>query len=127
WKWLGTKTLSFEYDSTQIDRLPMATEYVVTVPAGTRSATGGVLAEEVRWAFTTPPPKMIASYPSASSPQPLTPVFLVIFNQRVDAEAVLKPIAVTADGESVPVRLATPDEVAADKEVSRLTSDAGQA
>ncbi len=73
WKWLGTKTLSFEYDSAQIDRLPMATEYVVTVPAGTRSATGGVLAEEVRWTFSTPPPRLIASYPSAGSPQPLEP------------------------------------------------------
>lgn len=40
WKWLGTKTLSFEYESAAIDRPPMATEYVVTVPAGTRSATG---------------------------------------------------------------------------------------
>ncbi|MCJ7535814.1 MAG: hypothetical protein MUO57_09810, partial [Anaerolineales bacterium] len=27
WRWLGTKTLTFQFDSTEIDRLPMATEY----------------------------------------------------------------------------------------------------
>ena len=37
WRWLGTKTLTFEYDSELIDRLPKATEYRVTVPAGTKS------------------------------------------------------------------------------------------
>ena len=35
WRWLGTKTLTFQFDSTEIDRLPMATEYQVTIPAGT--------------------------------------------------------------------------------------------
>ena len=63
WKWLGTKTLTFEYDSEAIDRLPMATEYTVSIPAGTESATGGVLAETVRWTFSTPPPKMIDHRP----------------------------------------------------------------
>ena len=126
WKWLGTKTLSFEYDSTQIDRLPMATEYVATVPAGTRSATGGVLAEEVRWTFSTPPPRMIASYPSSASPQPLNPVFLIVFDQRIDPEAVLKTIAVTAGDSPAPVRLATADELAADKDASRAAQDAGE-
>lgn len=65
WKWLGTKTLSFEYDSSEIDRLPMATEYVATVPAGTESATGGVLAETVRWTFSTPPPGSLPITPRA--------------------------------------------------------------
>ncbi len=30
WRWVGTKTLTFEYESTEIDRLPKATEYQVT-------------------------------------------------------------------------------------------------
>ena len=124
WKWLGTKTLRFEYDSAQIDRLPMATEYVVTVPAGTRSATGGVLAAEVRWTFSTPPPRMLTSYPYGS-PQPLEPLFLVTFDQRVDPAAVLKTIQVRAGSRDVPVKLATTDQVAADKEAARLSKDAG--
>ena len=39
--------MTFEYDSELIDRLPKATEYRVTIPAGTKSATGGTLAETV--------------------------------------------------------------------------------
>ncbi|HKZ54781.1 MAG TPA: Ig-like domain-containing protein, partial [Anaerolineales bacterium] len=54
WRWVGTKTLVFEADSAEIDRLPKATEYHVTVPAGTRSMVGGVLAGTVSWSFTTP-------------------------------------------------------------------------
>src|SRR5688572_23868543 len=38
WRWVGTKTLTFEYDPELINRLPQATEYKVTVPAGTTSA-----------------------------------------------------------------------------------------
>jgi uncharacterized protein YfaS (alpha-2-macroglobulin family) len=125
WKWLGSKTLSFEYDSAQIDRLPMATEYVATVPAGTRSATGGVLAEAVRWTFSTPPAKMTAYYPS-TDPQPLNPVFLVAFDQRVKPEAVLETIQVTADGKAVSVRLADDKEVGADKAARRMADDAGE-
>jgi hypothetical protein len=86
WRWLGTKTLTFEYDSEAIDRLPKATEYVVTVPAGTESSTGGVLGETVRWTFSTPPPRLITHYPTRS-PQPLDPVFVIGFDQRIDPQA----------------------------------------
>ncbi|MDX9828843.1 MAG: alpha-2-macroglobulin family protein [Anaerolineae bacterium] len=125
WKWLGTRTLSFEYDSAAIDRLPMATEYVVMVPAGTRSATGGTLAEAVRWTFRTPPASMIASYPSGES-QPLEPLFLVAFDQRVTPGAVLETIQVTADGQEVAVRLADAEAVSADKAAKRIAEDAGE-
>ena len=119
WRWLGTKTLTFEYDSTAIDRLPMATEFKATVPAGTESATGGVLAEAVTWSFTTPPPTMIDHLPW-DTPQPLEPLFLVAFDQRIDPEAVLSTIQVTADGQAVATRLATAEEVDADKAARRL-------
>ncbi len=56
WTWIGTRTLNFLYDSDLIDRLPMATEFTVTIPAGTESVNGGVLAESVTWKFSTPPP-----------------------------------------------------------------------
>jgi uncharacterized protein YfaS (alpha-2-macroglobulin family) len=125
WKWLGTKTLSFEYDSEAIDRLPKATEYVVTVPAGTESATGGVLAETVRWTFSTPPPKMTDYYPS-HGPQPLDPLFLVAFDQQVDPAAVLDTIQVAADGKAVQVRLATETELEEDKAARRIAERAGE-
>jgi len=119
WRWLGTKTLTFEYDSEAVDRLPMATDFRATVPAGTESATGGVLAEAVTWTFSTPPPAMIDHLP-ADTPQPLEPLFLVAFDQRIDPQAVLSTIEVTADGQAVSTRLATSDEVEADKAASRL-------
>ena len=125
WKWLGTKTLSFEYESEAIDRLPMATEYVVTVPAGTQSATGGTLAETVTWTFSTPPPVVTGSYPT-TDPQPLDPLFLVAFDQRISPEAVLETIQVTADGRAVPLRLAAEEEVDADKTAQRMADDAGE-
>jgi hypothetical protein len=50
WRWVGTKTLTFEYDSDLIDRLPKATEYHLTVPAGTKSIGGG------RWQKQSPGP-----------------------------------------------------------------------
>ena len=63
WRWLGTKTLNFQYDSELIDRLPMATEYEVLIPAGIKSAVGGVLAESVSFTFNTPAPKMLQFHP----------------------------------------------------------------
>ena len=125
WKWLGTRTLSFEYDSAAVDRLPMATEYLVTVPAGTQSATGGVLAETVRWTFSTPPVRMTTYYPS-TGPQPLDPLFLVAFDQRIDPQAVLETIQVTADRQAVPVRLADEEEIDADKAARRIADGAGE-
>jgi len=91
WRWLGTKTLNFEHDSTQIDRLPKATEYRVTIPSGTTSATGGVLAESVQWTFTTPPPQITHKYPS-DIPQPREPLIFIHFDQRIDPQAVLNCI-----------------------------------
>ena len=126
WKWIGAKTLSFEHDSAAIDRLPMATEFVATVPAGTESANGSVLAEPVSWTFSTPPPQLIRSFPGGS-PQPLEPVFFAEFDQRINPEAVLATIEVTAGGREVSVRLASQEEIEADKIVSRLADDAGEA
>ncbi len=123
WKWLGTKTLRFEYDSAEIDRLPMATEYVITVPAGTQSTTGGVLPADVRWTLATPPPRLTSYYPSYS-PQPLEPVMVVVFDQRIDPAAVLATIQVTANGKSIPVRLANDEELAADKTAARAAGGA---
>ena len=68
WRWLGTRTLNFQFDSEQIDRLPMATEFTVTIPAGTTSATGGVLAESVQFHFSTPAPHCNPVIPIAVIP-----------------------------------------------------------
>ncbi len=120
WRWLGTRTLNFQFDSELIDRMPMATEYTVTVPAGTTSATGGKLAESVQFEFRTPPPTLQQSYPYSDQPQPLDPLFFASFDQRIDPDAVLETIKVMAEGAPVRVRLATEEEIAADEKVSPL-------
>ncbi len=125
WKWIGTRTLRFEADPTAADRLPMATEFVATVPAGTASTTGGVLAEAVTWRFRTPPPRLISSSPGGG-PHPLDPLVFLQFDQRVDPDAVLATVRLTADGDAVSVRLASADEVAADETVKRLAETAGE-
>ncbi len=125
WRWVGTKTLTFQYDSTEIDRLPKATQYQVTVPAGTTSALGGELAETVSWTFSTPPPSMISHYPSYG-PQPLDPLFFIAFDQRIDPQAVLKTIEVSADGDDVDIELASEEEIKEDARISQMVKYTGE-
>ena len=125
WRWLGTKTLTFQYDSELIDRLPKATLYRVTVPAGTQSAIGGRLAQAVEWTFSTPPPKMISTYPY-DVPQPLEPLFFIAFDQRVNPDAVLETIQVSAGGQPVSLDLVSEEGIQADKQVSRLVKNTPQ-
>ncbi len=126
WRWLGTKTLNFQADSELVDRLPMATEYTVTVPAGTTSEIGGVLAEDVEFTFRTPAPGMTRSYPFADDPQPLDPLLFVAFDQRIDPGAVLDTIEVMAAGEPVEILLADASDVEKNEIVSALAKNAGE-
>ncbi|HEX7434508.1 MAG TPA: Ig-like domain-containing protein, partial [Anaerolineaceae bacterium] len=126
WRWLGTRTLNFQYDSTQIDRLPKATQYKVTIPAGTKSASGGVLDQQVVWTFTTPPPKIVATYPSSSDPQPLDPLFFISFDQRIDPVAVLATIHVTAGSQTGSLSLLNEAQVQEDKQGKAMLQNAGQ-
>ena len=125
WKWLGTTTLSFEYRGDDLNRFPMATVYTATIPAGTKSAVGGELAETVTWTFSTPTPTVVSTYPTYG-PQPREPLMFVAFDQRIDAEAVLQTITASAGGQMVPLRLATQEEVAADEDVSAYVKYAGE-
>ncbi|MCB8945586.1 MAG: hypothetical protein H6658_17695 [Ardenticatenaceae bacterium] len=129
WQWISPQTLRFEFDSDQVDRLPMATEFTADIPAGTQSANGNALAEAVRWTFSTPPVQMVSSYP-AYEPQPLEPVIFIAFDQMIEPTAVLPTgvgtptLRVTANNDNHPVRLATADEIAADEIVSRMADNA---
>ena len=119
WKWLGTKTLTFEYKSAEIDRFPKATEYTVEIPAGTPSATGNAPAEPATWPFRTPAPVIQYTYPSGG-PQPLNPLIFVSFDQQIDPAAVLETVAVTAGGEEYTVQLADDAAVADNAAVTSL-------
>ena len=123
WQWIGTRTLRFDADSDVIDRLPMATTYTVTVPAGTASATGGALADEVSWQFTTPPPT-VQSFAPQSDQLRREQVFFVAFDQRIDPAAVLATTTVRAGDDEVAVRLATTQEVEADDQARAMLAAA---
>ena len=119
WRWLGTRTLNFQYDSELIDRLPKATRYHVTIPGGTTSATGGVLAKAVEWDFSTPPPKVTRTYPN-SGPQSRTPLFFIQFDQRIDPAAVLETIRVTAGNQTASLELVSEADLQADEKHNSL-------
>lgn len=122
WRWIGTKTLTFEFDSDEIDRLPMATEYRVTIPEGTTSVNGNELSDAVTWTFQTPTATLKSYYPSYG-PQPLEPVIFIGFDQRIDQQAVLDTIQLTVDGKSFSLRLATEKEIEADETVSEMINN----
>ncbi|MEZ4399833.1 MAG: Ig-like domain-containing protein [Kofleriaceae bacterium] len=119
WRWLGTKTLLF--DPTV--RFPQATTYQVEIPQGTRSATGNALAAAVRFTFTTPTPRIEASWPT-SGPQALDVPMFVKFDQRIDPAAVLATVAVKAGGRTYATRQATAAEIEANATVKGLVDAA---
>jgi len=131
WQWIGARTLRFEHESATIDRLPMATDYVVEIPAGTTSQTGGVLAETFRWEFGTPTVQVLELTPShqysgSDVGLDVEPVFVARFDQRVDDTAVLETIALEAAGARWEIRLATDDEIEANDRARSAVSRAGE-
>ena len=123
WRWVGTKTLLFEADVDGADRLPMATEFMVTIPAGTESASGRALEQPVSWTFRTPAPTLQRAYPT-DGPHGLEPVFFASFDQRIDPDDVIEQAQVTAQGRRYAVRLASEEEIATDLRVQRLIAGA---
>lgn len=119
WRWIGTRTLRFEVTpqpgadgNEALDRLPASTDYIVTIPAGTESANGAVLADDVRFEFTTPSVTVTGLFGLSDSMR-LDPVFVATFDQSVDPDVVLAAIEFEAGGVTS-VRLATDAEIEAD-------------
>ncbi|HSJ92227.1 MAG TPA: alpha-2-macroglobulin family protein, partial [Ilumatobacter sp.] len=123
WRWIGTRTLRFEVVPGDLDRLPGSTDYVVEVPAGTVAANGAELPETVSWTFTTPTVS-VTDFVGDDESLPLNPVFVAMFDQRVDAQAVLDTIELEAGGEVRPVRLAAKSEIDADANARRAVEQA---
>ena len=100
-EWLNTSIYLFTPD----DGFAPATTYTALVAAGLADTTGGVLAENFTWEFTTVMPAVVGSYPDADtiyvSPEP---VIHVAFNQPMDhasAEAAFE-LENLATGKAVP-------------------------
>ena len=80
-RWKGTATVSF------IPNQPLlfGTEYRITVPAGTASATGKKLASDATFTFATPGPRVVLTEPANNSSDytGAKPIILA-FDQTVD-------------------------------------------
>ena len=119
WRWVGTRTLLFEPDG----RFPMATSYRASIRSGTTSAVGSKLADGLAWSFATPPPTVQTFHPDGG-PARLQPLLFAGFDQRIDPNAVLRTVKLTAGRKSDhAVRLATPAEIDADDVVRRLVAE----
>ncbi len=97
WRWMDPRTLVFVPNG---ERMPMATEYQVEIPAGTRAASGAALAQEVVFGFGTPAPRLVVRDPKGNRVRPDSTVRLG-FDQEVDAETVLALTSVTAGQDAV--------------------------
>ncbi|HEY5934552.1 MAG TPA: DUF6049 family protein, partial [Kofleriaceae bacterium] len=114
WRWIGTRTILFDPDI----RFPQATTYTVEVPAGTKSANGGALKAATKFTFETPPPTMVSKWPYEGAPQHLDVPMFIVFDQKIDQQAVLAKIKVSAKGQAQAVRLMTAAELASDKQLT---------
>ncbi|HST62573.1 MAG TPA: MG2 domain-containing protein, partial [Longimicrobium sp.] len=122
WRWLDVRTLVF----TPVGRMAAATEYTVTIPAGTRSATGRALGEAVSWTFSTPALSATGGLPHGTAVR-REPILLVQFDQRMDRAAVARRIRLHAGRDTLAVRMATPAEIAADPNARSLSQRADSA
>src|SRR5262245_2618140 len=120
WRWIGTKTLLFEPNG----RFPMATEYTVEIPAGTKSAAGSALGATKQWRFATPPLTLKSQSPTGQS-QPRDPLLFIEFDQKIDQAVALKHVVMRAGGREWPLRLATAQEIAEDEESKESAAKAG--
>ncbi len=114
WRWLGTRTLMFDTEK----RFPMATQFTVRVPAGTKSAVGPTLQKDHTFTFTTPPPKAIRMIPSGGQTTRRDALMFVGFDQAINPEAVLAKINVMGGGKKLPIRLATQEEIDRDGSIA---------
>jgi uncharacterized protein YfaS (alpha-2-macroglobulin family) len=116
WRWMDPRNLVFV---PQGERMPMATTYRVEIPAGITAASGASLAQGVAFGFETPAPRLVSRSPVGDRVRPDS-VVLLVFDQAVDADAVLASTSVTAGEQAVALRAATADEIVVDARAARL-------
>jgi hypothetical protein len=94
WRWIDTRVLQL----TVAPRLPMATEFVVTVPAGTRALSGATLATPAVGKFSTPPPAINSLYPNIVL-RPDSPL-AVVFDQDIDPDRIAPLLSFARDSKA---------------------------
>ncbi|GAB4569244.1 MAG: hypothetical protein Kow0077_01450 [Anaerolineae bacterium] len=96
-EWLNTSIYVF-----RPAHLGGGTTYTVTIPAGLTDVTGGVLAEDYVWSFSTLPPAILSFSPEAmETGVPLDAPIRVTFNQPMDRASVEAAFALAEQGRGV--------------------------
>ncbi|MGH7283827.1 MAG: Ig-like domain-containing protein, partial [Polyangiaceae bacterium] len=95
WRWIGTNALIF---AAPQEGLPRATEYAVSVPAGTKALNGETMAKAFEFSFHTPAPKIVRIDPEEGE-EHLAPNahFDLRFNQAVDPKEVARAVHLRVD------------------------------
>ena len=92
WRWIDTRVLIF---TTSKSRLPAATHFVVTIPAGMRALSGATLATEEKAKFVTGTVEIAGQYP-ATVLRPDSAV-VVKFDQEVDLKTLTPYLRVVTE------------------------------
>ncbi len=96
-RWMGTRTLAFIPQKP----LPRATEFQVTIPAGTRSLDGYDLKEDFVWTFETPRPRLLRHLPYDEAEQlGLTTEGVLAFDQPIEPSTLREFLSFTGTDES---------------------------
>lgn len=120
WRWVGTQTAIFD---PQDGRFPMASEFTVTPNDALASTSGQRLEDPRAWTFRTPTVQIQQSLPAGEG-NVRTPVFVLQFDQRVDADAILEWIEVEANGQKVEIVSATSSDIERDAAAKRALANA---
>ncbi|RMF35715.1 MAG: alpha-2-macroglobulin, partial [Chloroflexi bacterium] len=100
-EWINTSIYTF-----YPDRLAPGQTYQVRVPAGLEDTTGGELADDYTWTFTTEQPRVLDIYPADGAFNvALTTVISVTFNQPMDRASTEAAFLLnTTGGDHIPGR-----------------------
>ncbi len=120
-EWLNTSIYVFRPDQPLVG----GTTYTARVAAGLSDTTGGVLAEDYRWTFTTRPPVVVWHEPHENQELvPITQAITVTFNQPMDATSMGGAFSVVdASGSRVPGMLGVRNRVVTFEPEGKLAFD----
>ena len=100
-RWLGTRTVSFEPKG----RMPYSTRYRVKIRKGLRSLRGGVLAKAIKFSFTTPRLKWVSTHPYNNQTTNLDVPIALHFNQDVKEDTIFRGIRMSTSWNKVTLKL----------------------
>jgi uncharacterized protein YfaS (alpha-2-macroglobulin family) len=101
WRWIDSRVLQF----TAVPRLPQATAFEVTVPAGVEALSGAKLAMPLAHKFETRPIEIAGAYPNRTL-RPDAPI-AIRFDQDGDVAKLVPLLRVSTGARTVPFKVIT--------------------